>query len=95
MKILTNFKTTITGNKAIIEADIVDGRSPFPSMQNTAMHVDDNNPRHITHCQLSNHGYFVKTPNKDISVGIPNEEWIMNVARIVEPKLCPPEPAKK
>lgn len=90
MKILTNFKTTVNGTKVTIEADIVEGRSPFPAMHNTVMHMDDDNHHFITHANLSNHVYAAKIPNKDLGVLVPNEEWITDVARIIEPGMCPP-----
>ncbi len=94
MKILTDFKTVVDGDNVTITAKIVEGISPFPMMQNTVMHQDDDDPRHITHLQMSNHGFFVKLPNKKFGVGIPAEQFILNVARVIEPGLVPAEPTK-
>lgn len=95
MKILTDFKTVVEGDKVTITAKIIEGNIPGPTMQNTALHLDDKNPRHICHFQMSNHGFFAKLPNKPFGVAVPAEQWMMKVARVIEPQLCPPETCKK
>lgn len=89
VKILTDFETTVDGDSVTIKCKAVEGNIPGPHMQNTAMHIDDKNPRHISHIQMSNHGFFVKLPNQNTGVAIPAEKWVMDVARVIEPKLAP------
>ncbi len=90
MKILTDFKTTIDGDSVTITCKMVEGQIPGPLMQNTVLHIDDDNPHHISHIQMSNHGYFVKVPNKNIGLAVPAEQWVTKVARVLEPQLNPP-----
>lgn len=91
MQCLTNFKTTVNGNKVTIEAELSERVFPSPMMQNTVMHSDDDNPHWITHVQISNHMVAVKIPNRPIAIGVPLEEFILNVARAINPAFCPPE----
>ncbi len=94
MKILTDFNTSIEGDTVTITCKVVEGQVPGPLMQNTALHIDDKNKHHISHIQMSNHGFFIKVPNRPIGVAIPSEQWIMKVARVIEPLLNPPEVKK-
>ena len=94
MKILTQFQTTVEGDNVTIKAKLVDAFAPPPVTQHTVMHVDDDNHMHISHLHLSNNGFFVRVPNKNIGVVLPAEEFVMNVARVIEPNLKPQEPKK-
>lgn len=91
MKILTDFKTIVQGDSVTITCKIIESGVPSPMMQNTVLHMDDKNIRHITHIQMSNHGFFVRVPQTAIGVAIPNEQWVTGVARVVEPKLNLPK----
>ncbi len=90
MKILTDFETTVDGDWVTIKCKVVEGQIPGPLMQNTVLHIDDDNPRHISHFQMSNHGFFIRVPQKNIGLAIPAEQWVMKVARVIEPQLKPP-----
>lgn len=92
MKILTDFETVVEGDTVTIKAKIVNGVAPIPNTQHTILHSDNKRRTHITHLQASNHGFFVRLPNKDVGVAIPAELWVMNVARIIETGLNPAEP---
>jgi len=91
MKILTDFETVVEGDTVTIKAKIVEGPIPGPLMQHTVLHADNKNPRHISHVQMSNHGFFVRVPQKSDGLAIPTEQWVTKVARVIEPKLNPPE----
>lgn len=91
MKILTDFETTIDGDKVTITAKIVDGGVPIPAMQHTALHFDNVVKNHLSHIQMSNHGFFVRKPNSMVGVAIPSEQWVQKVARVIEPELKPPQ----
>ena len=94
MKILTDFQTKIEGDVVTITCKLTEGQIPGPLMQNTVLHIDDDNPRHISHIQMSNHGFFVKVPNKSIGLALPAEQWVTKVARVIEPLLNPPTKTK-
>jgi hypothetical protein len=91
MKILTDFETVVDGDSVTIKCKIIEGNIPGPTMQNTVLHMDDKVSRHISHIQMSNHGYFIKIPNQNTGVAVPNEQWVLKVARVIEPKLSPPD----
>lgn len=85
----------VNGNKVTIEAELEEKVFPSPMLHNTVMHEDDKNRHWITHVHMSNHLLAVKIPNKPIAVGLPLEEFILDVARAVNPALCPPKKETK
>jgi hypothetical protein len=96
MKVLKNIVATVENGKLVMTADISEvNAAPFPMSQTTIMHMDDASPQWICHAQISNHGIFVKVPNKPIAMAVPLEEFILKVARVVEPGLCPPVKGSK
>lgn len=90
MKILTDLKTKVEGDVVTITAKLLDGPIPAHAYQHTALHFDNIQKGHISHIQMSNHGFFVRRPNSQIGVALPSELWVSNVARVIEPQLNPP-----
>ena len=89
MKILTDFVTKVEGDTVTITAKIVEGGVPLPAQQHTALHFDNETKNHISHIQMSNHGFFIRKPSSNVGIAIPAEQWISKVARVVEPELNP------
>ncbi len=87
MKTLKSIKSTITGNKLTLTADIVDkDYSAFRSQQQTIVHVASNNIRHHRHLQIAECGVIVKTPGKKVGFVLEKQDLI-NLATDIEPML--------
>jgi len=92
MKTLTNTKTTVTGNKITITADIVDKKFPFPVQQVTVGYLNPDNIRWPRHIQLSNDACFIKAFGNGFAI---STDDLVNIAAQVEPKTSFPPLFKK
>ena len=84
MKSLTNFKIEVQGDKALIQADIVDRQFSMPCQQVTVFQFNPNNRHFIRHVQLSHEAVFIKS--RFGSFGIANDD-LVDVAIKIEPSL--------
>jgi hypothetical protein len=92
MKTLQNIKLTATGSKLTLTDDVVD--KDFygnPMQQQTVTYMDDVNPRHVLHCQISNAAVFVRMPGKQAGMAI-EIPALVEAAKQIEPLLnYPPQ----
>ncbi len=93
MKSLKNIKATCTGNVVTITAEIEERKFGFPSQQSTVLHLADTDPKWARHVQISNEAFFVK--RLGLGVAVPLEEWVTQVANVIEPKLSHPPKLKQ
>jgi hypothetical protein len=87
MKTLKGIKTTISGNKLTLTADIVDkDYSAFRTQQQTIVHAASDNIRHHRHLQIAECGVMVKTPGKRVGFVLEKQDLI-DIATGIEPLL--------
>jgi hypothetical protein len=90
MKKLTNVKTTVTGSKVTICADIVDAAPTdfkWPVQQTTVGWLNPANLRWPRHIQISSEAVFVKSMNGGMAI---TNDDLVALAALVEPKTSFP-----
>lgn len=88
MKTLTNLKTVVDGDNVTITGKIIERKFGHPVQQVTVGFMADTNPNWIRHAQISQEAMFVK--HLAAGAAIPLEEWVTNVASVIEPLLNHP-----
>ena len=87
MKCLSNFKTTINGNKVIIEADITEVTFGQRVQQVTVGYYNPTNLQWPRHCQLSHEAFFIKAFGHGVGVKL---EDLVALASAIEPRTTFP-----
>lgn len=87
MKTLSGVKTTVTGDKITITADIVEREFRFPVQQVTVGYLNPANIRWPRHIQLSNDACFVKAFGNGFAI---STDDLVKIASQVEPKTSFP-----
>ena len=87
MKTLAKIKSTVSGGKLTLTADIIEkDYSGFPVQQQTIVHISKQNRGHHRHMQMSQAGVVARTPGKNLGFVLEKQDFI-DLATSVEPRL--------
>lgn len=92
MKCLSNFKTTISGNKVFIEANITEANFGQRVQQVTVGYYNPDNLAWPRHCQLSHEAFFIKAFGFGVGVKLDD---LISLAAVIEPRTTFPPKLNK